>query len=84
MIKGGMAHDSYFVEETGDVRDSARFKAFTADVDAFIQESRSVTWRQLNERFDNRHYWLLMAVEKLDGRSVTWHKERMPERIEAK
>lgn len=82
--KIGILNDKYIAEVGHDLRDSKEFKDFTKKVFAFIKTEKSVTWRQLNEKFYYNAYWLTMAVELLNGKFVIVEAGKIPERINLK
>ena len=80
MNKLGIINDKYFDKSTLDIRDSKEFKQFQNKVLLFIKKRKSVTWRELNQNFENKHYWLSMAVEML-GNEIYIETYKIPEKI---
>ena len=84
MNKVGIFNDKYIDKIGHDVRETKEFKDFTKEVCAFVKAEKSVSWRQLSEKFCYNAYWVTMAVELLNGKDLIVEADRMPERIVAK
>lgn len=83
-VKIGVKQNQRIGEVNHDLRDSKEFKDFKKEVLKFVKTEKTVSWRQLNEKFYYNAYWLTMAVEELHGKGLTLEADRMPERIVAK
>lgn len=64
-----------------DLQNTPEFKSFMKSVEEYIHTEGRVSWRMLAIAFPDSHYWLTLAIEKLDGKSVKWKRHLIPEII---